>query len=262
MRAWRGVTLLCVPRAPSSRQLAISASRAARPLSAPRACEAVMAQQCGTQSVVELSAHAPVAVAGGRTGRLRGIVFDMDGTLTNAGAIDFGRMRARCGVPPGEDIIAFVERQSEARRLELARIIVEEEEEGLRRMSFRHGASDTLRLLTARQLHRAILTRNNDDIMMRTLALLEYDAEEAVSGGSAAPDASPLTHPAFSLLLSRSFTPVKPHPAPIHHICAQWGCEPNQVIMVGDTIDDVACGRAAGAHTVLIGTPGEPHFDH
>jgi hypothetical protein len=40
--------------------------------------------------------------------RLRAIVFDMDGTLTQPGSIDFAAMRARCGVPSGVDILHHI----------------------------------------------------------------------------------------------------------------------------------------------------------
>lgn len=66
---------------------------------------------------------------------------------------------------------------------------------------------------------------------------------------------------AFSIMISRSFQPVKPHPAAIHHICGFWGVDASDVIMCGDSIDDIACGKAAGATTVLIGEDGEPHYD-
>merc|ERR1712094_85005 len=39
---------------------------------------------------------------------LKGVVFDMDGTLTLPGQLDFQRMRERTGVPPGADIVPFL----------------------------------------------------------------------------------------------------------------------------------------------------------
>merc|ERR1719506_3661396 len=38
----------------------------------------------------------------------RGIVFDMDGTLTLPDQIDFASIRAQTGVPAGEDIVAYL----------------------------------------------------------------------------------------------------------------------------------------------------------
>lgn len=178
--------------------------------------------------------------------RIAGVIFDMDGTLTAAGAIDFKAMRARTGAPAGTDLIAFCEGHAEPRRSELLGILEEEEAAGLARMALREGCREMLEGLAAAGVHRALLTRNNEAAMAQTVALLAM--------------ADP-----FSIALSRAFTPVKPHPAAIHHICERWGVRPHDVVMCGDSYDDMACGRAAGATTVLIGSPPPadalPHAD-
>jgi len=62
----------------------------------------------------------------------------------------------------------------------------------------------------------------------------------------------PNEHAGFSPILTRDFTPCKPHPAPILHICEQWGLKPSEVVMIGDMRDDMLCGRAAGCPTILL----------
>lgn len=42
----------------------------------------------------------------------------------------------------------------------------------------------------------------------------------------------------FSPALSREFRPCKPDPAPLLHICAAWNVQPNEVMMVGDSLKD------------------------
>ena len=42
---------------------------------------------------------------------VRGVIFDMDGTLTVHAAINFNRMRERLAVPPGECLLSFAVRQ-------------------------------------------------------------------------------------------------------------------------------------------------------
>lgn len=65
-----------------------------------------------------------------------------------------------------------------------------------------------------------------------------------------------LAHTEFSPIITRAFHPPKPEPAGILHICTSWGVEPSGsgqgVVMVGDSIDDMAAGRRAGALTVLL----------
>jgi HAD superfamily hydrolase (TIGR01549 family) len=42
----------------------------------------------------------------------------------------------------------------------------------------------------------------------------------------------------FSPALSREFRPYKPDPAPLLHICSTWDVQPNEVLMVGDSLKD------------------------
>ena len=48
-------------------------------------------------------------------------------------------------------------------------------------------------------------------------------------------------------VLCRDFTPVKPDPAPVLHICEKWDLPVESVVVVGDHSDDVKCGHKAGA---------------
>jgi phosphoglycolate phosphatase-like HAD superfamily hydrolase len=52
---------------------------------------------------------------------------------------------------------------------------------------------------------------------------------------------------------TREFRPPKPSPAGILHIAAQWALpSAENLIMVGDSADDMTAGRSAGAATVLL----------
>jgi len=42
----------------------------------------------------------------------------------------------------------------------------------------------------------------------------------------------------FSPALSREFLPYKPDPAPLLYICSLWEVQPNEVIMIGDSLKD------------------------
>ena len=41
--------------------------------------------------------------------------------------------------------------------------------------------------------------------------------------------------------------PTKPDPAPVLHICSQWGLAPKATMMVGDDWKDIMCGNKAGS---------------
>ena len=65
-----------------------------------------------------------------------------------------------------------------------------------------------------------------------------------------------LPNKTFAPIVTRDFRPPKPEPAGILHIAEQWGLTDGgeSLIMVGDSIDDMAAGHRAGAATVLLGT--------
>jgi phosphoglycolate phosphatase len=53
----------------------------------------------------------------------------------------------------------------------------------------------------------------------------------------------------------------KPHPAPFHLACRLLQVRPDEVIVIGDSINDLQAGRAAGCRVVLVETgynEGEP----
>ena len=57
----------------------------------------------------------------------------------------------------------------------------------------------------------------------------------------------------FEPIVTREFRPPKPDPAGILHIAQKWGLpDGSNLIMVGDSIDDMTAGYKAGAATVLL----------
>jgi phosphoglycolate phosphatase-like HAD superfamily hydrolase len=55
----------------------------------------------------------------------------------------------------------------------------------------------------------------------------------------------------------------KPDPQVAHHIMGHWGdaVSPEQVWFVGDSIDDIRCGKGAGCRTCLITSSDRVHED-
>lgn len=75
-------------------------------------------------------------------------------------------------------------------------------------------------------------------------------------------------------MVTREFRPPKPSPAGILHIAHAWGLVdsaevPNTppaerllpLVMVGDSVDDMAAGRDAGALTVLLRSEGKEDLE-
>jgi len=60
----------------------------------------------------------------------------------------------------------------------------------------------------------------------------------------------------FSIILTREFRYVKPDKRLLLHVADQWGVDPSSLLMVGDSREDVECGKAAGTGTCLISGGG------
>ena len=168
----------------------------------------------------------------------------MDGTLTVAGCIDFKRLRHRLAIPPGEDILNFVAAAADAATAARRAAIVEEEEHlGLAKLALMPDISALVSFAASRPaLRLGLLTRNNAAAAEHTLGKLREAGMR------------------FDAALSREWAggPPKPHPAALLHMAGEWGVAPGELCMVGDSLDDVACGAAAGATAVLIGEGDEP----
>jgi len=99
------------------------------------------------------------------------------------------------------------------------------------------GLAELTRHLSARGVRKAICTRNFDEPVAHLLATF-------VPGETFAP------------IVTRAFRPPKPDPAGLLHIAREWGVEEGEraegMVMVGDSVDDMAAGARAGATTVLL----------
>lgn len=134
------------------------------------------------------------------------------------------------------------------------RIVLEEEAFGLSRMALMPDVATLFEWLGVRRersapggpppLRVGLITRNNSAAMAHTIELI------GVPG-------------AFDAALSREWPGApKPHPAALLHLLDEWGVPPADAVMVGDSRDDMLCGRGAGALCVLVGDAVVEHADH
>ena len=195
----------------------------------------------GSSSSVRMLSSIP------RRKSLRGVVFDIDGTLTVPN-LDFKVMYARCGVPPAADIIEAVAAMPSAEKAAAESVIEELEEESRRTLQLMPGAKAVVKFLHQRDLPTAVVTRNTGKTIEAVTQLL---AAQGV-------DRQPCFEPAISRL--EDFAP-KPDPASLFHIAKAWGVPPAEILMIGDSpSNDVAYAKAAGAHTILLDT-GRRHTE-
>lgn len=163
--------------------------------------------------------------------------------MTKPNAIDFASMRSRCNAPKGVDILSHIEsHEDETKRSELHKIVEEEENKGLDRLELQEHCDDLFDYLAKSKTKCGILTRNNDAVMMKSVEKMKRGAT------------------AFEIMLSRSFQPTKPSPAPLEHIAKHFSVSAQDLIMVGDSIDDIQSAKSAGSFAILIGHDSSPHF--
>ncbi|PHH59382.1 hypothetical protein CDD81_3321 [Ophiocordyceps australis] len=178
--------------------------------------------------------------------RLRGIVFDMDGTLCEPQTYMFGEMRSHLKIPKSVDILQHIDSLPPPDQAAAHQAICDIETRAAALQVPQPNLALLMAHLDARALPKAICTRNFDGPVRALLAKF------------LPPDTL------FSPIITRHFRPAKPHPAGILHIAAQWGLpDASGLIMVGDSIDDMTAGRRAGAATVLLANNVNGQlFDH
>eukprot|EP01032_Pedospumella_encystans_P010798 gene10798-12593_t len=167
----------------------------------------------------------------------------MDGTLTEPHAIDFKAMYTRNGLirKPGDDILTLIMQLPEPRRSDALKVIHEEEMLGCERMKMRPSMHNFLHAASKSNIQLALSTRNCDTAYQHFLKLASL------------PDNY------FSPALHRDSlgTINKPDPQVAKHILKAWEIpegEEHTVWFVGDSVDDMACGKLAGCRTALITT--------
>jgi len=167
----------------------------------------------------------------------RGIVFDMDGTLVQP-SIDFKTMRAKTGIRQG-DLFTQMQLWEDESRIESAMEVIEELEASATAKGAlvpMTGLARLLEMLREAEIHVALVTRNTMSSVKAFFDLLEDDRLVSL----------------FSVVLTREFRHVKPDKRIMQHIADEWGMHPSELMMVGDSKEDVEVGNAGGSMTCLV----------
>ncbi|KAK2733144.1 hypothetical protein FQN57_002294 [Myotisia sp. PD_48] len=176
------------------------------------------------------------AVIDGSIPSLKGIIFDVDGTLCLPQHYMFQEMRSALGIDKSVDIIHHIRGLPTIKdRSDAMTIIQTIERDAMIKQKPQPGLVELMEYLHSKGVRRALCTRNFE---------------------------APVTHLIQNHLPSHVFDPIitrdtplmpKPDPAGIVHIAKAWGLEnANNLIMVGDSLDDMTAGFKAGAATVLL----------
>lgn len=168
--------------------------------------------------------------------RFKAVIFDMDGTVIES-PLDFDRIRADCGVPPGRAVLEHLEQLPTAERRRAEAVLVGHERRAAADCVLKDGAVEVVAALRARGLKTALLTRNSAESVRTVLARCGLE---------------------FDCWLSREDAEPKPSPEAVLKIAGRFGVAPREVLMVGDYVFDIQAGRAAGSWTAFVLSPKVP----
>jgi HAD superfamily hydrolase (TIGR01509 family) len=146
----------------------------------------------------------------------------------------FAEMRSRVGIPKTSDILDHIYALPSSDQEQAMEKIRAVEREAMASQAPQPGLLPLMTYLASKSVPKGICTRNFD-------APVSHLLEKFLPGEE------------FHPVVTRDFRPPKPDPAGILHIAKSWGLESGEnLIMVGDSIDDMTAGYRAGAATVLL----------
>lgn len=180
----------------------------------------------------------PPAVAVPALASLRHWVFDLDGTLTQA-VHDFALIRRALEIPPEADILGHLAALPAGDAQQKRDWLMQHERALAEAATAAPGAVALVRALQGRGCRLGVLTRNAHVLATVTLA--------AIGLGDVFGDAD---------IIGRDEAAPKPAPDGLTYFVDRWAVPPAEVVMVGDYLFDLACGRAAGTHTLLVNCAG------
>lgn len=177
--------------------------------------------------------------------RIDGVLFDLDGTLTQPGALDFPALKRDIGCPQDLPVLEFMAGlQDEGRRQEITRRLEEFEIQGALSSRANAGAQQLVKAIKRAGLPVGILTRNSRASTLRALENFgDMDASD------------------MDVIVTRE-DPVKIKPSGQGVLLAarEMGVEPAHMLMVGDFSFDMEAGHDAGALTAYLAN-GKPAPD-
>jgi len=159
----------------------------------------------------------------------RGLLFDMDGTITRP-MLDFARIRAEMGITSGP-MLAALAKMSAAERAVAEEVLLRHEKKAAGESELNSGCETLFEWIGEREIPVALITNNSRASLTTVMERHQLS---------------------FHVMITREDGAFKPDPSPLLSACAQLKTAPEQVWMIGDGQYDVEAGNAAGIRTVWI----------
>ena len=183
--------------------------------------------------------------------RIKGVLFDFDGTLTKPYAINFPLIRKKLGCPDDRPILEFIESLPDGENKKKAYEILEKlEMEAAENTRLNNGVHEIMDFIKSANLRAGIITRNMLGSVKRAF---ENFRDINITD--------------FDCIITRD-DPVKPkpHPGGIFLVADMMGIRPDNLLVIGDYVFDIEAANRAGAISVFItnGNNGEisAGYDH
>jgi len=171
--------------------------------------------------------------------QVRGIIFDMDGTLVDS-RLDYDAIRREMGLPHGVPILEALALTPDGHsRDQMLATMHKHELRGADEAILYDGVVEFLSHIGERGISTAVLTRNSRESTERTFSRLKLS---------------------FSQIITREDAPPKPDPAGVKMIADRWGLPTVEIVVIGDYLYDLQAGRRAGTRSVLFAPDEIPHF--
>jgi HAD superfamily hydrolase (TIGR01549 family) len=161
--------------------------------------------------------------------KVKGVIFDMDGTITEP-VFDFAGMKAEANIGD-HDVLEYFLRARGTERERIQRVMRKYEDAAATKAKLNRGARTMLNTLAKSRIPMALLTRNSRRSVEEVCRKLDLR---------------------FDIAITREDGPHKPAPHSILQIARRWNMSPDEVLMVGDYKWDVLCAKNAGAPCVVL----------
>ena len=172
-----------------------------------------------------------------KMGSFKAVIFDLDGVIVKSG-LDFKLIRKEIfGSELDEPVLEQIEQLKDPEEKKRAiRILENHETKAAFTSELNFGIKALLRLLSRKNIKRAIVTRNSRKSVDIILDRFKLD---------------------FDAIITRKEAPPKPAKEPVLLACEKMGLQPEEVILIGDYEFDMLAGKRAGVSTIFLRTTNQ-----
>jgi len=161
--------------------------------------------------------------------KLRGLIFDMDGTIVDA-PYDWPRIKGDLNTG-GQTILAHLKSLSEPERSRKWSVLEGYEKTATENAVLKPGVPQLMELLARHSIRIALVSNNSRKNVHLLLSRFHLE---------------------FDIVLSREDGLWKPSAGPFLHVLREWDMPRAECGVVGDAIFDVQAAQAAGIHRILV----------